>query len=400
MDFAGERYYKLNRILLLSLGLWPYHISIFKKVQIIFFQALSISFLICQCIPFFVKQYSINYIAKMLTTIILTCIFIVKYNAGLLLSDKIKYIFDRVRDDWNMLTTQAELEVIKKYANNAKFHTTFLILASTGGSLGLLLIMCLPHLFDVIIPMNESRPRHTIINVEYFVDEETYFFAILTHICINVYAGSITVMAIETILIAYVLHICALFRISSYRMEHIFDKNVQPMPKDIKQSVVYNNIINAVYVHRRALDLTNIWTNSFSTMYIVVLVLAVSSMSLSCFNLINAVTALEKVELVMCGSLLLLHLYFIFRANYIGQDIIDSSTGISEATYNAQWYTAPLCMQKLILLIIQRSNKRSTLLVGGLFDASLEGFSSLISMSVSYVMVLQSVGTHNESGKK
>ncbi|XP_011873937.1 PREDICTED: uncharacterized protein LOC105565392 isoform X5 [Vollenhovia emeryi] len=365
MDFAGERYYKLNKILLLSLGLWPYQISTFKKVQNIFFQTLSISFVTCQFIPFFVRQYSIGTFTKMLMSIILTCIFIVKYNAGILLSDKIKYIFDRVRYDWNMLKTQAELEVIQKYANNAKFHTIFLILTSTCFSLGLVLIIWVPHMLDVIIPMNESRRQQTIVDVEYFVDEETYFYAILTHIFFTVYAGTITVMAIATILIAYVLHICALFRISSYRMEHIFDKNLQPMPKDIKQSTFYNNIINAVFVHRRALDLANIWTNSFSTMYVVLLVLVVPSMSLSFFN-----------------------------------DIIDSSTDICQATYNAQWYTAPLCMQKLIILIIQRSNRRSTLLVGGLFDASLEGFSTLVSMCVSYVMVLQSVGTHNESGKK
>ncbi|XP_011873939.1 PREDICTED: uncharacterized protein LOC105565393 [Vollenhovia emeryi] len=377
MDFAGERYYKLNRILLLSLGLWPYQNPTFKKVQIIFFQTLFISFLICQCIPFFVKQYSLKDIIKMLSHIVLTCVFIVQYNAGLLLSDKIKHIFDRVRYDWNMLKGQAGMEVLRKYANYANSQIVFLILACTGAILELLFISCLPRILDVIIPMNESRPQQTIVHVEYFIDEETYFFAILTHLCLNLYAGGITIIIIAAMLMAYLLHICALFRISSYRMEHIFDKNVQPMPKDIKQSVVYNNIINAVYVHRRALDLINIWTNSFATMYIVILVFGVASMSLSCFNLISAVTSLEIVELILYGSVLCLHIYLIFLANFIGQDIIDSSSGMCQATYNAQWYAAPLGIQKLILLIIQRSNRRCTVLIGGLFDASLEGFNSV-----------------------
>ncbi|XP_011873925.1 PREDICTED: uncharacterized protein LOC105565389 isoform X2 [Vollenhovia emeryi] len=399
MDFAGERYYKLNRILLLSLGLWPYQISTFKKVQIIFFQTLSISFLICQCILLFVKQYSIDGITKVLMMIILSSISILNYNTGLILSDKIKYIFDSVRYDWNMLKTQAELEVVQKYANNAKFYTTFLTLMSTFFSLGILLLLGLPRILDVIIPMNESRPQQTLVDMEYLGDKETYFFATLTHICLNFFAGMMTMMAIATTLIINVLHICALFRIASYRMEHIFDKNAQPIAKDIKQSVVYNNIINAVYVHRRALDLANIWTNSFSTMYVVLLVLVVPAMSLSFFNFINAVRSLEIVELIVCGCLLFVQLYLILLENYIGQDIIDSSTGICEATYNAQWYAAPLCMQKLMILIIQRSNRRSILLVGGLFGASLQGFSSLMSMSISYLMVLQSVGLYKEDGK-
>lgn len=45
--------------------------------------------------------------------------------------------------------------------------------------------------------------------------------------------------------------------------------------------------------------------------------------------------------------------------------------------YNAKWYAAPICMQKLILLIMQRSIRKSSLTAGGLFDASLEGFATV-----------------------
>ncbi|EZA50242.1 hypothetical protein X777_11080, partial [Ooceraea biroi] len=48
MDFIGEQYYKLNRILLVRVGLWPYNTSAVKKIQIIFFEALFISNILCQ----------------------------------------------------------------------------------------------------------------------------------------------------------------------------------------------------------------------------------------------------------------------------------------------------------------------------------------------------------------
>ncbi|XP_071567607.1 odorant receptor 9a-like [Temnothorax nylanderi] len=399
MDFVGERYYKLNRILLLSLGLWPYQVSTLKKTQIIFFQTLFISFLVCQCNTFLVKQLSSNYIAKIFMFIIINCIYIIKYNACLLLSDNIKYIFDRVRYDWNMLKAQAELEVMRRYADNAKLYTICFTCLVISNILGLLIIICLPLILDVIVPMNESRPRQLPINVEYFVDEETYFFPILTHIVLNQYAGSMTVVAIATILIAYVLHASAMFKIASHRIEHIFE-NVQLMPKDIKQHILYNKLIHAVYVHRRAVDLANILTNSFATLYFVLIGFGVASTSLSFFNFINAVISLEKVDILVCCGVIFVHLYYLFVGNYVGQNIIDDSTGIHQATYNAQWYAAPLCMQKFILLIMQRSNRKSSLTAGGLFDASLEGFSKLISMSVSYVMVLQSMGIHKESHEK
>lgn len=45
--------------------------------------------------------------------------------------------------------------------------------------------------------------------------------------------------------------------------------------------------------------------------------------------------------------------------------------------YNAQWYAAPLCIQKLILFIMQKCNRKTTLTTGGLFDASFEGIATV-----------------------
>ncbi|XP_011883696.1 PREDICTED: uncharacterized protein LOC105570856 [Vollenhovia emeryi] len=214
MDLGGERYYKLSRILLSSLGLWPDDISTFKKVQIMFYQTLFISFLICQCIPLFIKQYSIVCIIKMLSYIIMTCVSILTYNTCLLLNDNIKYIFDRIQYDWNMLKAQAELEVLRKYANGTNFYIICIFLTSTSTSLGLVIISCFPRVLDVFIPMNESRPLQLIITLEYFVDEETYFFAILTHMFLTFYVGCSTIVTIVAVHLIYISHICALFKIA------------------------------------------------------------------------------------------------------------------------------------------------------------------------------------------
>lgn len=79
---------------------------------------------------------------------------------------------------------------------------------------GLLMLTYLPCMFDVIIPMNESRSRVSLIDVEYFVDQETYFFIISIHVFLSQYVGIFTITAVATILIAYVLHTCAMFEIA------------------------------------------------------------------------------------------------------------------------------------------------------------------------------------------
>ncbi|XP_011636715.2 uncharacterized protein LOC105426953 [Pogonomyrmex barbatus] len=397
MNFIGRRYYRLNKFLLLCLGLWPYQTSVWKKIQIIFFQTLFISFLVCQCNTFLINQYSIDHIVRISLFIVINCIYIIKYNACLLLTDNIKYIFDRVQYDWNMLKAQAELKMIQRYANDAKLYTVCFTILSHLCLLGLLILYCIPYVFDVTIPMNDSQPQIVLIRVEYFIDKEKYFFAILTHIILTQYVGCITITAIATILIAYVLHTCAMFRIASYRIEHMFDENIRQIPKNIREHILYEKLIHAVYIHRRAVDLVDIMTNSFATLYFVLLGFGIASTSLSFVNLFNTIVSLHELELILSIGIVVLHLYYIFLGNYVGQNIIDNSISICEATYNMQWYAAPLWMQKLMLFIMQRSNKKSALTAGGLFDASLEGFATLMSMSISYVMLLQSMETHKKN---
>ncbi|XP_026824798.1 uncharacterized protein LOC105283918 isoform X3 [Ooceraea biroi] len=377
MDFIGEQYYNLNRILLVCVGLWPYGTSSLKKIQIIFFEAIFISFLLCQLNVFLVKNCSIAKVMKILMFVIINCIFIIKYNAGLLLTDNvcvrifsnIKYIFNRVRYDWTILKNQAELDIIQKYACNARFHTiTFMLIGIVIG-MGIIILSSISFILDAIIPLNESRPLWLPIIVEYFVDQERYFFAILIHTFMFVYVGCITIAAIATMLIAYVLHNCAIFEVASYRIEHIFDKTILQMSKDIRQHILYERLIHAVYLHRRAVELFGQYLDEQFCDII--------------FHIINIWSSFYEFQRFSC--------------NYVGQSIIDTSTNIFRTTFNTEWYTAPLWLQKVTLFIMQRSSIKSTLTAGGIFDASLEGFAKLMSMSISYVMFLRSTRSQQEN---
>lgn len=48
MNFAGEHYYSLNRMLLCSIGLWPYQDSKMTKIQRVFSTVILISSIVVQ----------------------------------------------------------------------------------------------------------------------------------------------------------------------------------------------------------------------------------------------------------------------------------------------------------------------------------------------------------------
>lgn len=49
---------------------------------------------------------------------------------------------------------------------------------------------------------------------EYFVDPERYFYLILLHMDASYFIGAIVVIATGTIFVAYIKHICGMFRIA------------------------------------------------------------------------------------------------------------------------------------------------------------------------------------------
>lgn len=69
-------------------------------------------------------------------------------------------------------------------------------------------------ILNAVLPVNESRPHHLLIEVEYFIDQEKYFYLILLHICLATYIGTIAVASLGTSFFVLYQHICSIFRIA------------------------------------------------------------------------------------------------------------------------------------------------------------------------------------------
>lgn len=70
-----------------------------------------------------------------------------------------------------------------------------------------------PIILDLLVPLNESRPRHLNVIVEYFIDYERYFPFILMHELITILISSLIIISTGAITLVYVEHTCAMLRI-------------------------------------------------------------------------------------------------------------------------------------------------------------------------------------------
>ena len=70
-----------------------------------------------------------------------------------------------------------------------------------------------PKFLDIIDPLNESRPLRPLFNVEFFVDEQKYFYTILIHAYITVLLSPIPMIAVDTLYMNCIHHVCGMIQI-------------------------------------------------------------------------------------------------------------------------------------------------------------------------------------------
>lgn len=69
-------------------------------------------------------------------------------------------------------------------------------------------------LLDIVIPLNESRPRELIFPAEYFIDQQKYFPIITIHAGIGFFVIVISIVATESFSLANAFHAFGLFEVA------------------------------------------------------------------------------------------------------------------------------------------------------------------------------------------
>ncbi|KAL6264376.1 hypothetical protein P5V15_004488 [Pogonomyrmex californicus] len=195
MDFTGYHYYRINRILLISLGLWPYHTQRFSS--------------------FIIMEYNTDLLLHVLSILCFTMYYAIKYISGFINSNKMKELIEQIQYDWNSLKEEEELKIIRNRANIAR-SLTILLLTITSIVIFLFMLMFFsPNILDIIIPLNESRqPWQLPPAMEFFFDQHKYVYLLTIYFLLTIIIGTFTVIGIETFMIIFVQHICAMFQIT------------------------------------------------------------------------------------------------------------------------------------------------------------------------------------------
>ncbi|XP_077264110.1 uncharacterized protein LOC143898472 [Temnothorax americanus] len=383
------QFFSFNKILLLVIGLWPYQQSKLTRLQFICFSTILTAGVIFQLTTLMTSKYTSN-LVRVLSSASLFIVSLIKYNSFCINIEAVKDLLMQFQHIYSQLKDKNEVAIIKEYSCSARRYTIILTIFAVSTAFVIITSQYWLNTL-VVLPKNVSQLRHLPIMMEYFIDQEKYFYLILLHFNAVICVGWASILAIGTMLITLMQCICGMFRIACYRIKHAININIRQNITLKNKILMTEGIICAVDIHRQAMKLSKHLLSTFEIMMFCLIVCGVACLTLNLFQIFQIASSENNVEEfffpLLCVSVSIIYM---FIANYIGQDIIDHNNDVLFTAYNVQWYRAPLHIQRMILFLLQRVTKEFTLNVGGLFSASIECFATLVKSSVSYFTVIYS----------
>ncbi|XP_011861083.1 PREDICTED: uncharacterized protein LOC105558149 isoform X2 [Vollenhovia emeryi] len=389
-----QTYYTINRILLLSIGLWPFQKSTFRYIAIVLTTIMFVLMIVIQLTTFITTQYNVDILLHVLAYSVPWLGYALKYNVLCLNIRAMRDLMRQMLKNWNELHNEQEIEIIKEYSDIGRFITVLTTLFIYVSILCFILSQFLSNfLLDITFSKNESRLRQFPILIECFIDQQKHFFFILSVIGFFVVSGLTTVVATETLSVSYIQHACGLFEITSYRIEQALLKDAvyNTLSFTKRNTIICQGIINGFNMYKTAIEFIEMLKKNYTWAYFLLMPFGILSLTINLYRLSRLIMSKEYSEMIMSFLFVVGHFWYMFFCNYLGQKVIDHSSDVFHRIYNVQWYVAPVKAQKLLMLMMQRSRRHCTIPVGGLFIPSFEGFATLVSTSISYFAVIFSL---------
>nr|AXM05230.1 odorant receptor [Campoletis chlorideae] len=323
---------RIHKAFLFTVGLWPHQSGFIKNLLLfntVFFTASQGYLQIGGMIAAWEDK---NVFLESIPPVLVDFVCAAKIVNFLANFNKMKHLLFTLEKDWEKLKGRKEIEILHRYVMHGRTLTMTYAGCLYGSMLPFMIVPAVPIFMDIFLPGNETRTKLLMFRVDFLMDVEKYYYPLLIHSYFGTMAYITLVVAIDTILMIYVLHACGSFAVLGYQLEHLMDGvdidvNVYPH-KDNDTS--YNNMSDCVIQHNHALD-------------------------------------------------------------YPGQMLYDHSIEVSNYVNNCGWYQTSIRTRKLVSLMTMRSRIPCAMTAGKFYILNVANFSAAVRTSMSYLTVLTSV---------
>ncbi|XP_039311546.1 uncharacterized protein LOC105198365 isoform X2 [Solenopsis invicta] len=245
----------------------------------------------------------------------------IKYNSICFNIEGMKDLLIQLQRVHDKIKDKNEIAIIKKYHCIAERYVTGLIAVGFCGTFAMIIVQFWMNMVGVDLSTNASKKYHFIFITEYFIDQEKYIGLIYLHVNVAFSISLIATVAVGTIIIAYIQHICGMFKIASYRIEYVININILQNVTQKHKIWMADNIGYAVDIHRQAMKLMKQLMSILETMMFCLIICGVAALSLNLFQIVLFRNNVENI--IMPFVFATICMLYMFLANLMGQNIID-----------------------------------------------------------------------------
>ncbi|NP_001177574.1 odorant receptor 202 [Nasonia vitripennis] len=383
--YSIRTYFKLNRVFMVSSGVWPYqplhvariirllwitqHISIMTPEIIKLIEVRGMADLLLECIP----------------SVFYNIVIAVLYGTTIHHQRKIKELIEKIQKNWITISKKSEVEILTRYSNMG-IRIGWLYI---GALYFTLFIFCLfplsPIVMDYVNPLNVSRQRLPLYRVQFFVDDKKYYWTILMHAYTTTMIGIIPLLTVDLFLANCTQHICGMMLILGKRLEKTMETTKLVVNK--LDDNIYKDIRKCTILHTEILDFIEDINYIFSTAFGILL--AVLTFLTSFTGIVVLIKWGDWNEVIRFGMFTMAELFHAFCYSYHSQDVIDHNNQIHKSIMNSGWYKSSMRTRVLVQMMFLRSNK-PCLINCIIFPLSMENFTTILKTMFSYFTVVKS----------
>ncbi|XP_031366026.1 uncharacterized protein LOC102674214 isoform X2 [Apis dorsata] len=298
-------------------------------------------------------------------------------------------LFQFVANEWDKLKLNNELHILDNTIVQGNKMAQLYRSALLTALVLFLLIPLLSPILDIVLPLNETRPRQQLLKVNYlFFNDDNYFFYVYLQLAWGSIMVVVTIVAVDSLLILIIHHCSGLFTVCGYQVQKITE-NTKSLNEIVSNNYTYEQIRNCVITHDEAIQFYNILNESNRNRYLIPVGLNMLAISATA---VQAVVNLDRPEeairsAVFCGA----NQFHLFVLSLPGQVLLDHCSEFSNNIYNSIWYRVPVRIQKVLYVMQIRSKKLCTLSAGGLYEMNIENFGITFKTCMSYFTMIMSL---------
>nr|AGG17938.1 olfactory receptor 5 [Microplitis mediator] len=396
MDFWGNSDWRFLRFQLCTLGVWPFQKSNFKRV-VGFFVILSVqSITLPEVIKFTYIWHDMEEFADCFPLIGIHFVCTIKWMCCVVNMDKIIALLNMIKsDNLSKELTEEEHQILRDTGKiNRLFVLVYSIWIYVIAILFLVFLPLIPVTLDIILPLNESRPKIELYHTDYLFGPVKYSWVISLHQCIISPFPTIIIIATGSLYCNCCQHACGMFEVIGYRLKNLDITIEAAMNKKnlgyyADTEIFYKSLVTCEQMHQRMLG----YVEKFQDIYSLTLCFSMTTSIITlCITGLEAIIKkdqfFEVIRYVTCG---LAEIADVFILCWYGQKLIDSSDYLYLCACQGNWYKYSAKSQKMFISMIVRFSTPCSITLGKLYRVSLECFSTIMKTTMSYFTVINSL---------